>query len=66
MAVNNKQVIVLDGGGGMGSGVVGQDPTAHTIAPILNNHLFVFQSHRRQHHGGGCKARLQNNSAQRR
>ena len=45
MAVNNKQVIVLDGGGGMGSGVVGQDPTAHTIAPIQNNHLFVFQSH---------------------
>ena len=26
MAVNNEQVIVLDGGGGMGSGVGGQDP----------------------------------------
>ena len=26
MAVNNEQVIVLDGGGGMGSGLGGQDP----------------------------------------
>ena len=46
MTLKNEQVIVLDGGDGMGSGILPHYPTAHTTTSIQNNHLFVVHSHR--------------------